>query len=1333
MSEETPMKAQWTIFVVATLVATSVFAQEAPDNIAEGVEYELLTRRSYGRSQESDLTILTDGTWRGGFWTRANTLAWRSGPGDTIDVLVDLGSVTPISGVSIASVHGRAAHPPSVIVRAGETMDRLFDVTSWDAGEGLEVAPDDFDTMLSRSPAFRAAGRYVLFTLTQPPLRPGGSPRSGLICVTELMVHSGEFDPASVEMTGEPIALRAYMEAKDPFSMIPPISADIETPHIDWAPDPDGGRPDVLTVVEFTLGRDPVELEQRVGMNQRIFSLLRQGPQMSYFRTQDLLEELEEAPDVLLLAGIDWGLLRPEAQAHIMERVRGGMNLLWVHPRGETDQLRATLNELPEPAFPVIDSPLESMPFPLLDDLRDGAFGEVRAGTVGEGRVVAWRYENADGERFVEMNSALWPQMPGRNTPEDFPAWEIYAAHLVKMLCWAAHGEADAIIQGIETERVGAEGIALTAPIAGDGARLRGVLLDEHGREVATAEAAPPALSFEQPLQTGPHCAIVWLEDEQGRQIDWRCALVEVEGPSITDLTLDANRYEGGEDVGVTVRSEGAGGLRLRAELRDQYDGLIAVAEAEAGPEAMLTLSTDLSRSLTCMLHVTLTDGQRLVDERFRLLPTVLPEDLAEYQVGLWASYGSYIGKRHWGDAMLTAQEDLLVDFAIAGHPPGYPRHGMRPCPENMYRIFFKGADRYEEMNLAAPGFREEFLEAIRPRIEDAYDWGAYDYSVGDECGYALREDEHTLAAFREWLRDRHGNAEALNEAWGTSFATFEDVQFGEEAPLAQGLAERVFGDWLFADTLMAARRAGETVDPHNRVGISGTRDPAHYIGFDWWRLMNTLTHLTFYDGLQRECIRSWRKPGDMLTSFIGYDYADTNEVMARYFPWLEVFSGMQGVSIYSASSGDLGGYVRPDLTLTNRARWHIEEVSELKRGIAKALLTAERAPAPLALLYSQRSIHLAKMLGRPALANLTSASEIIKDIGLQFDFISSEQLEAGALAEGDYRVFMLLDALALSDAQLAAADAFARAGGTVINFGPSGAFTEHGKPREGTDVEALRWERREEPLDPAMLETRWDRTAVGEGERIDCDFLVDEYRQFQPSGVAGETVERYSAKEDTARGWQSLFRSLLMGKEVAPPATVLDLDGTAREYMEVVQFERGPIGYLGVLPRYFGGRYWRGGGEMSVDDTDFSPAVIHLPDQAHVYDMRAQKYLGQAHEIEAALATGVARLYALLPYRVTDITLDCPARAEAGGLLTARCNLTARDETPGDHVVHWTLTRGAEVLPPFARNTVAAGGSGEASFRLPLDMSGEWTLTATDVISGETTSRTVTIEALER
>ncbi|MFW5867995.1 MAG: hypothetical protein ACOCX2_09280, partial [Armatimonadota bacterium] len=366
---------------------------------------------------------------------------------------------------------------------------------------------------------------------------------------------------------------------------------------------------------------------------------------------------------------------------------------------------------------------------------------------------------------------------------------------------------------------------------------------------------------------------------------------------------------------------------------------------------------------------------------------------------------------------------------------------------------------------------------------------------------------------------------------------------------------------------------------------------------------------------------------------------------------------------------------------------------------------------------------------------NLTSTAEVIKDMGFQFDFISSEQLATGP--PDGYTILILPDALAMSDAEIAAADAFAGGGGFVVNFGASAAFTEHGKPREGTDVEALRWQDRAEPLDPSTLESAVTRTEVGEGMRIDCDFLLDEYRQFQPSGVAGETVERFSANEETAEAWRRMLPGV--GIVSIPPALVETAEGELMDYVEVVGFRRKAITYIGVLPRYFGGRYSRGGDVMTVDDEDFVPAVITLTDprsfvnQWPVYDVRAQKYLGRVRQFETTLAPGIARLYALVPYRVTGITIDCPERAEAGGMLTARCDLTVSDGTPADHVVRWTLTQDGEVLPPYARNALAEAGSGEASFRLPLDMSGEWTLTATDVISGEATTRAVTIEAPER
>ncbi len=1286
-------------------------------NLAAGCDYELLTRRSYGASRESDLTILTDGAWANGYWTRENTLAWRPAPGQSADVMVDLGERRAIAGVVVAAVRGVAAHPPMVAVWVSDDMARFRKVVEWDAGVGLEVAPQAPSTERSQSPEVRAAGRYVLVQMTQPGDAVTGAPRSGLICVTEVEVLTGDFDPAgATSAEGEMLELEAYLRARDPLRFIPPVNGEFETPHVDWAPKPAGGRPRVLTVLQYVCGRDAVELEQRVGMEQRIFALLRQTPRMDLITTRELLAALEDAPDVLVLAGIDAKIMREQVRARIAELVRGGMGLVWVHPRGETEELAELLAALPEAEFGVLDA--EQVPWPVVE-------GEVRAGTVGAGRVVTWRYENADGERFVEMNSALWPQCaPGTNEPEDFAYWEIYAARLAKMVCWAAHGEAAARLAPVEITRADRDGMTLRVRATGttDELRVRARLVDEHNRVTTEAIGEPAgAIEFAGPLQTGPHAAMVWLEDAQGRQLDWRVAIAEINGPRITAVRTDRDRYERGDTVGVAVSWEGAA-TEVTGELVDAYGGVAANAADDGaagrsgdrplrtadGGEVVLELGTERARSLVCMLHVELWDVDGLLDEWFGPVPTIDEPELDEYTVGLWSSYGSYIGKRHWGYEMLRSQLPLMVDLAIAGPMPAYPRFDMRPCPENMHRIFFKLGERYENMNLAAPGFREEFLEAIRPRIEGGYRWGAYDFSVGDECGYTLRRDDDTLAAFREWLRVKYGEIAALNSAWNAAFAHFDEVSFEPEPAdpevisHAPGLDERLFGDWLFADTLMAARREAEAIDARNRLGISGTRDPAHYVGFDWWRLMDTLTHLSFYDGLQRECIRSWMKPGDLITSFVGYDDADINEVGARYFPWLEAFTGVQGVSIYSASSGDLGGFVRPDLTLTRRARWLGEEVAELKGGVGRALLTAERTRAPIALHYSQRSIHLGKMLGRPTVETLISAAELIKDIGLQFDMISHEQLEEGVLGERGYRAMVLADSPALSDAEVAALREFADAGGLVLSFGESGTHDGNGRMREADPLEGL-------------------ATA--------CAEPVAEYREFRAGGVGGETTERLSASAERSAAWQARMEEVLSPAAIAAPAVVRNADGSPRRYVEVVEFARGRVRYVGVLPRYFGGRYSRGTEPQHIEEEDFTPATIELAEDGHVYDVRAGEYVGETDTIEARLATGVAALYAVLPYPVTGVQVECAEAITVGETLRVRCTVETDGAQPGDHVVHVELAdpRG-NVIRPYARNVLAAGGTGEVAFALPLNAAaGEWTVSAREVASGARATATVT------
>ena len=1337
-------------------------APQAPrENLALSKPYELLTPRSYRRPTVSDHAILTDGQSGSGYWTRPNTLAWRVSAGSRSFVLVDLGEVQSIGSVGIASVHGRSAHPPKVALYTGETPELLQPIGEWDAGAGLPVGPDALRTLTSRSPDLNVPGRYVLFAMTQP--------RRGLVCVTELEVYRGARLAQRPVRSRPAVKLRALVESQDPLRFIPGVDTSVATPHIDWAPKLRGGPIRALTVVPYVCLRDAVELQQRLALEQRVFHLLRQSPRMGYFAARDLAAELRRPREVVILAGVYGSQLSANVQGELLRTVRAGAGLVWVNPKELGDRLSKAFAGLESRRFPVLASPLDQIPYPFLDELRSGAFGKTRCGRLGRGRVAVLEYDNPN-RKWSTWGSGLFPECPpGHHRPEAFPYWEVAASYLCHIVRWAARGPASPGIESVAVRECSPDGIAVE--VATDGpCSLVAEAWNETNRRVAagrTSIAAGRLVRMDGPFQSGIHIVHVWATTDQGETADWHSALVRVPGPKISEVELDKPRYECGDTVTLSVNCEGPADAlaraRVTAELFDTYAGLVDTRKAAYRPGLSLVLDTSRSRSLAAKLWVRLTAGGRTVHERMSLVPTIYEPDLTEYTVGLWASYGSYVGKRFWGHSLLKAQIPLLADVAIAGPPEDYAEHDIRPMPENMHRIFFKGAKKYAEMNLCAPGFRDDFLGDIRTRAEASYRWGAFDFSVGDECGYTLRYDDHTAAAFRGYLKQKYGTLARLNAEWSTGHAAWQDVGLpgrGETvnpANIAKHLEAMLFSDTVFIDTLRSARDLVEGMDKRCRLGISGTREPAHYCGFDWWRLTRALTHLSFYDGLQREAIRSFRRPTDMTMSFVGYDSGDLNEPMARYFPWLELFNGFQGVAIYSASSGDVGGFLRPDLSLTRRAKWTIEEVAELKAGIGKALLTAQRTHSPIGVHYSQRSLWAAKLLGLPALANLTSVCEIIKDLGHQFDFVSHEQVESDVLRQRGYKVFVLPLSLSVSEAEAAGVRGFAEAGGTVLSVAPCSTFNEFGRGVDPGPLDRLLGIARRGPLaeaeaaalclrhgsvsltvSPSLPELAlapdaavthfaagavpalWEKP-LGRGRVVGLNLLASGYREFRPTGVAGETIERVSGSEAVCEQYRALFDSLLERTGARRFAHVRRPDGTRRPYVEVVEFRRGPVRYVGLLPKYLGGRGYSGVRRVRVDPSCADAVRVDLLSLGHVYDVRRHTYLGRKQVLPARILPSVALLYAVLPYRVESVTVAVPEEVSPGERVTVRCTVAGSRGPVGDHVVRVCLAgpdRGP--IKPYERNVLTTRGKGAIEFALPLNAAkGEWTVRAHEVVSG--------------
>lgn len=1254
-------------------------------------------------------------------------------------------------------------------------------------------------SVLGRATISLSAGDWI--TQPMPGTRGFAVPADGLWHDVTIIFEAGEATRVNVLaalFTPKREAADVWLDAAslvvdnpDYDQVIPVVSDAYETPHVDWARPHVAGRIATLFVLDARVARDGVEISQRMDLDASWFTPATDFKNAyDHDRLNGALDGLLAAraagrPALVVLAGYCFTNLPPASQQRILGLVEGGAGLA-LFPSGQDDD--EALRKL-APFEPVRGAQVfGSSDAPMLRQLAAGAYGDVQAGARGAGRIlrVVYRpYDDADGWReWPRSVSSVYPLLPPRvYQHEEFHFWEYLYGDLARRLLDVAGVPATAALTAAEALPE-AEGVRLRLTLAGAAdvarpARCRiewvGPEFQSLARRVVPFSLEPGDtrldVAIEGPALTGQQAVHLWIETPDGRVLNWGAVVFSREGPRVTRLDVDRERYEPGETITGRIAVGGAiEGLRCVVELRDTFGRVTARQEQDAATEIAFALDTTNVLSRLARVTAELLDADGRPRHRAAVeAPIARDLDATDYNVGIWASYVDQTERRHWASDQLAQQRRLGVDFAILAHGysdpyiHSYVRQNMAPVLDGLHRIFFKLTDYYRQLNLADPEQRRRIAADVAAKARRSYRWGGFDYSIGDECGYEEKTDAQTFRLFKERMQTRYRTIDALNAQWGTGYASWEDLRdfprpgadYDPAVSVAPSLQHRLFMDDLFIDTIAENRRQLKALDPRNRFGLSGTRDPGHYSGFDWWKLMNNIDHLTFYDGIQREAIRSFRKPGDFITSFIGYDFYSLSERNARWFPWYELFSGMQGVAIYAASSADYHGFVNHDLTLPLKTRWLLEDLRELKGGVGKAILTATRERAPIAVLYSQKSLHASPDVYKDAIA---SFGEIVKDCGLQYDFLADEQLERGLLAERGYRALILPFCLALSDAEASRIDAFVRSGGTLLVVGAAGVYNEDGRVRESAaltdligvaldaaDVRAALDGRERQPLIredlrltciPAAHQARvfagtatqavysnevaaLTRRSVGQGAAWWLNGRPAEYRQIVSSGVGGEIAERKSALETEAAAARRLLTDVL--DTCRPAVEVRSADGSAKPCVEQVVYRNGPIAYLGLVERYFGGRYYRDLAREALRPEDYEPVRISLPQACHVYDMRTRRHLGRTDAIDTRMTSAVAHLYALLPYAVESVEVRAGS-AVAGGALNVDVEVRAEAGQPvGDHVVRLeAFTPDGRLCEAYARNIVTRGGRAAAAIPLALnDPAGVWRIVVTEVASG--------------
>jgi hypothetical protein len=566
---------------------------------------------------------------------------------------------------------------------------------------------------------------------------------------------------------------------------------------------------------------------------------------------------------------------------------------------------------------------------------------------------------------------------------------------------------------------------------------------------------------------------------------------------------------------------------------------------------------------------------------------------------------------------------------------------------------------------------------------------------------------------------------------------TYKDVR--DKASYAPWVMYRRFMDFAWAEGVEWSKKHAREADPGARLALANTFGPNPFSGRDYYLLCKANDYWMEYScetrspmpgGAMRYCFDTMRSfsPGVPNHPWIGYRFDDE---CLHYAPWWTALHGATGVSPYGALSlGPPSGswaVIFPTLQHTRRGDIYAKEFHELKSGIGKLLMTSKRTQSPIAILWSQPSMYVAwAMSGQEGNPGATSKKNAYSQYfmsrqafrysalmsGRQFDYVSEEQIMEGALK--DYRALALPAAYAISEATAKKIVEFVREGGVIVADMGCGLTNESGKPyADGGPLEKLLCFKRKGAA--LSYDERKVQLPFGRGGQ-----------SVEMACVGGEDIEPgVECVRDSAGKVCCVTQRLEKGRTVflncaAPWALetggvweglpriteVTSLDGGKRpKDFEAVLFENGEQRYLAVLHDY-----------MNEDEN--YPVRLRLPQKPHVYDVRTGKYLGEKDFIEADILPGGCAMYALLPYQVQSVKVQCE-NAQAGKPCKVECEIGGAGK--GSQLLHVEVTTPSNTpAPHYSRNVVAENG--RASFAIPFafnDPAGDWKVEVCDVASG--------------
>lgn len=1110
--------------------------------------------------------------------------------------------------------------------------------------------------------------------------------------------------------------------------------------------------------------------------------------------TAEVLAKLKRDYDVIVVGNVDWRILPREVEYAILKKVHDGTGLVCAnHRAGRTKTLDAVLASEPvrdDAGFITHGVPLEALPALGLRERGGEGIGEIIAlRRLKRGRVAFLGYPEPPWIERGRMGYLLKPKLPrftfltpamGFVGERELLHYEYYLSLGIKTMLWAAgrgpavHIESvgpddvtlkrDELAQAVVT-------IATRSDRALQGTTVRLVVRDELGKEEHDVEKSlslqqgRSAITFPMPsLKAGRHFLDASIKKD-GKIVNWGSSCFDVKSDVfVREVALEKASYEKGDEVrGKVVLNEPAGhALKVHLSVVDTL-GRVTWTRMLAAGAREIPFAFRLDRPTAIVQNVTgcLIKGDDVIAEA-RQEFSVRLRNWDDHSFMIWGyDFGPYSPTEYW---VLRQLRGWGVD-TISNCAP-HPELARGIALANLYAIPYAtrystgkvGDDLVRRPCLTDSSWQKDERERLIERAKVFAPYGPFAYSLGDEnflgrSNLDICFSQTCQADLRKCLQREYGDLQDLNEEYGTRYEAWEQVKpvtlvdARNEGTLPLWADHRMHMEEVFVGAHRVATDTIKSVDPTARVGFDG---PAFWLswswsGMNWWEFAKFFDLLNLYSGqtVGLEVVRSFAKKGTIVCSWYGgYFYGNRcgsgwqrNEDMQRFFPWWMAFHRGTATAWYN-SWGTIENGMAPDLSAFPCFGWAIEEANELKAGVGKLLMNAERLHDGIAVHYSQASVHASTI--DHSLTSISTSQRnflvVLEDLGLQYEYLSYEQIESGALMKERWRVLVLPHSQALSGKEAEGIRGFVRSGGLVLADLAPGVMDEHckrlpggflddvfgvkqgaarakrtGKADISATVDAVRFEAAipDAVVDGSLTLTtaealgKTGATPVvtvnefGNGKAVLLNLALDHYETLRKAG-SEEPIKNLLRRVLEIRGVRSRIK--------------LTTEAGELKGCETVFFRDGPIEYVGLLRSHVAGE------PISVQ------ARMALPQEAHVYDVRAKRFLGFTKAVETSMRAWRAQLYALLPYRVNGMKLATGKRVyHQGDVVVLKATLNTSAGKVGTHCIRLTVSGpdGAS-RPYYSQNVLSEDGKAVGEIPLALnDQPGRWRFVAEDVVSG--------------